>query len=323
MASLSSTARLARFSAQRPWRTVGAWILILILAMAIQGIAPLKDTTDVNLLNNPESQRGWDLLEKHGIRQERPGTETIVVRSDTTTVDDPAFQQTVQRVTEAVRADTKIVANATNYYELSAQDPQAAAGLVSADKKITIIPVTLVGSLEKATENGADYLKLVHHQRDAAVGFEVLSVGDASLNEEINTIVEEDLARGEGIGAGVAFLILVVVFGALVAAFVPLILALMAIAIAFGLTALVSQIGELSFFVTNMISMIGLAVGIDYALFVVDRYREERRRGAAKIEAIATTGDTASRAVLFSGLTVVFALAGMLIVPNNIYRSLG
>jgi RND superfamily putative drug exporter len=322
MASLSSTARLARISAQRPWRTVGAWVLLLIVAIAIQGVAPLNSTTDVNLLNNPESNRGWDLLKEHGIRQERSGTETIVVLSETTTVDDPAFQQAVQQVTDAVRADTEIVSGATNYYEMSAQDPQAAAGLVSADKKITIIPVTLTGSLEDATENGADYLKLIHGQRDAAPGFEVLSVGDASLNEEINSIVEEDLARGEGIGAGVAFVILLFVFGALVAAFVPLILAVVAIAIAFGLTALVSQIGELSFFVTNMISMIGLAVGIDYALFVVDRYREERRRGVPKIDAITTAGSTASRAVLFSGLTVVFALAGMFIVPNNIFRSL-
>jgi RND superfamily putative drug exporter len=322
MTSLSSTARLARLSAQRPWRTLGAWVLVLVVAIAIQAVAPLNSTTDVNLLNNPESKRGDDLLEEHGIRQERSGTETVVVRSDSTTIDDPAFQQTVQRVTDALRADAEMVAGATNYYELSAQDPGAAAGLVSADRKTTIIPVTLTGSLEDAVENGADFLALVHGQRDAAAGFEVLTVGDASLNEEINTIVEEDLARGEGIGAGVAFLILLVVFGALVAAFVPIILAVMAIAIAFGLTALVSQAGELSFFVTNMISMIGLAVGIDYALFVVDRYREERRRGSPKIDAITKAGSTASRAVLFSGLTVVFALAGMFIVPNNIYRSL-
>jgi RND superfamily putative drug exporter len=322
MSSLSLTPRLARISAQRPWRTVGAWLLILVVAIAVQTIAPLNSTTDVNLLNNPESDRGWALLEQHGIRQERSGTETIVVRSETTTVDDPAFQQTVQRVTDAVRADTVIVAGATNYYELDAQDPRAAAGLVSADKKTTIIPVTLVGSLEDATDHGADYLALVHGQRETAQGFEILSVGDASLNEEINTIVEEDLARGEGFGAGIALLILIVVFGALVAAFVPLILAVAAIAIGFGLTALVSQASELSFFVTNIVTMIGLAVGIDYALFVVDRYREERRRGAVKLDAITTAGSTASRAVLFSGLTVVVALAGMFIVPNNIFRSL-
>jgi RND superfamily putative drug exporter len=322
MTSLSSTARLARISARHPWRTVLAWILILIAAVAIQGLVPLNSTTDFVMQNDPESQRGWDLLEEHGIRQERFGTETIVVRSESATVDDPAFESAVRGVTDAVRADAEHVSGATNYYEMNAQDPGTAAGLVSTDKRTTIIPVTLAGDLEDAVEYGADYLALIKNQQAAAPDFEVLTVGDASLNEEINTIVEEDLARGEGIGASVAFLILLVVFGALVAAFVPLILAVMAIAIALGLTALVSQIGEISFFVTNMITMIGLAVGIDYSLFVVDRYREERRRGAPKLDAIQIAGSTASRAVLFSGLTVVFALAGLFIVPNNIYRSL-
>lgn len=321
--SLSLTARLAQFSARHPWRTVAAWVLVLVAAIAVQATAPLDSTTEVTLLNDPESNRGWALLEEHGIRQERSGGETVIVRSGTVTIDDPAFQETVQRVTDTVRADTGIVASATNYYELSAQDPQAAAGLVSGDTRTTIIPVTLAGSLEDAVANGAGFLALIHGARDAAPGFEILTVGDGSLNEEINRITEEDLARGEGIGAGVAFLILLVVFGALVAAFVPLILAVMAIAIAFGLTALVSQVSELSFFVTNIITMIGLAVGIDYALFVVDRYREERRRGAERIEAITRAGGTASQAVVFSGLTVILALAGLLIVPNNIYRSLG
>lgn len=90
MTSLSSTARLARFSARHPWRTVLAWVLILVAAFAVQGIAPLHSTTDFVMQNDPESQRGWDLLEEHGIRQERPGTETVVVRSDATTVADPA-----------------------------------------------------------------------------------------------------------------------------------------------------------------------------------------------------------------------------------------
>nr|MBA2753626.1 MMPL family transporter [Chloroflexia bacterium] len=178
------------------------------------------------------------------------------------------------------------------------------------------------GTLEEATEHGADVLAMLHDQQDAAPGFTILTVGDGSLNEEVNSLTEEDIARGESIGAGIAFLILIIIFGALVAAFVPLILAILSIGIAFGLAALVSQVSELSFFVTSMVTMIGLAVGIDYALFVVERYREERRRGATTQDAIVIAGGTASRAVLFSGLTVVVALAGMFIVPNNIYRSL-
>jgi RND superfamily putative drug exporter len=321
--STFSITGLARISARRPWYVVAGWVLVLFVMFGVQAVAPLQSTSDVTLLDNPESVRGWYLLEEHGIRQTRSGTETVIVHSDTITVDNPAFQQVVQQVTDAVRADTEIVAGATNTYEAAAQDPQAAAGMVSADRHTTIIPVSLTGTLEEAVENGGAFLEIIHGQQDAAAGFSVLTVGDGSLNEEINTVVEEDLARGEGIGAGIALLILIAVFGALVAAFVPLILAVMAIAIAFGLTALVSQAFELSFFVTNIITMIGLAVGIDYSLFIVDRYREERRRGASIQEGIVNAAGTSGRAVFFSGITVIVALAGMLIVPNNIYRSLG
>jgi putative drug exporter of the RND superfamily len=322
MRSHFSTAGLARSSARRPWLVVAAWVVLLVLAVAVQAVWPANTTTDVGLLNNPEAQQGWALLEEHGIRDERRGAETIIVQSATMTVDDPTFQQTVQQVTDAFRADTDVVTSAVNYYELSAQNPEAAGNLVSADRKTTIIPVTLVGSLEDAVEHGADVFALLHTLQDAAPDFTILTVGDGSLTEEVNTLAEKDIARGESIGAGVAFLILIVLFAALVAAFVPLILAIISIGIAFGLAALISQFNELSFVANSIIPMIGLAVGIDYALFVVERYREERRRGAAKHDAIEIAGSTASRAVLFSGMTVVLALAGLFIAPTNDYRSI-
>lgn len=322
MKNLLSTAGLARSSARRPWLVVAAWVLLLVLAVVVQTVQPANTTTDAGLLNDPESKRGWDLLEEHGIRAERHGAETLIVQSSTMTIDDPAFQQAVQRVTDAFRADTDVAASVVNYYELSALDPEAAGNLVSADRKTTIIPVTLVGSLEEAVEHGPDVLTLLHSLQDAAPDFTILTVGDGSLNEEVNTLAEEDIARGETIGAGIAILILIVFFGALIAAFVPLILAIISIGIAFGLAAIVSQFNELSFVANSIIPMIGLAVGIDYALFVVERYREERRRGAAKVDAIEIAGSTASRAVLFSGMTVVLALAGLFIAPTNDYRSI-
>src|SRR5680860_593956 len=109
MKGLVSTARLARISAQHPWRTVAAWVVLLVLGLVIQGIFPANTTTTVGLLNNPESRQGWDLLEEHGIREERRGGETLIVQSATTTIDDPAFQDTVQRATDAFRADTDVV----------------------------------------------------------------------------------------------------------------------------------------------------------------------------------------------------------------------
>jgi putative drug exporter of the RND superfamily len=138
----------------------------------------------------------------------------------------------------------------------------------------------------------------------------------------VGRVAEEDLAQGEQFGIGVALIVLVIVFGAVVAGVVPIAMGVASIVVAIGAVALVGQAFEFSFFVVNMISMMGLAVGIDYSLFVVSRYREERHHGLAKLDAIGAAGSTASRAVFFSGMTVVLALIGMLIVPTTIFRSL-
>ena len=131
------------------------------------------------------------------------------------------------------------------------------------------------------------------------------------------------MEKGEAFGVPIALIILIVVLGALAAALVPLVMAVVPTVVAMGLAALVGQLFELSFFVENIITMIGLAVGIDYSLFVLSRYREERSRGLEKIDAIAHAGATATRAVVFSGMTVVLALVGMVLIPFNIFISVG
>jgi RND superfamily putative drug exporter len=228
----------------------------------------------------------------------------------------------VEQITTDLRALTGIVIaeSVTNYYEAEPGSP-AAEALVSEDRRTTLIPVTLAGTLDQATEHIEEYLAVIDGQQ--AAGIEVLSVGQATVAESQNTIAEEDLAKGEGIGVLAAMVILVIVFGALVAAGIPMVLAIFAIIVAFGLTAALSRAMDLSFFITNMITMIGLAVGVDYALFVVERYREERRKGVSKARAIEIAGGTASKAVVFSGMTVIFALSGMFLLPNTIFRSLG
>ena len=111
-------------------------------------------------------------------------------------------------------------------------------------------------------------------------------------------------------------------FGAIVAGVTPIVMGIFAIAVTLGIVGLFGMLWDFSFFTPNLISMMGLAVGIDYSLFIVSRYREERHRGRDKLDAIAASGATANRAVFFSGLTVVLALAGMLLVPTTIFRSL-
>jgi putative drug exporter of the RND superfamily len=116
--------------------------------------------------------------------------------------------------------------------------------------------------------------------------------------------------------------VLILVFGAVVAGIIPIIMGIASIAVAIGAVALVGTSVDFSFFVTNIITMMGLAVGIDYSLFVVSRFRKERANGRTRLDAIDATSATASRAVFFSGLTVVLALIGMLIVPTTIFRSI-
>ena len=115
---------------------------------------------------------------------------------------------------------------------------------------------------------------------------------------------------------------MLLVFGSIVAGLVPVLTALVAIVVALALTALVGQAFDLSVFVVNMLTGMGLALGIDYALFIVSRYREERNRGRPELDAITVSGATASRAVLFSGTAFVLAMVGMVLVPDTILRSL-
>ena len=154
-------------------------------------------------------------------------------------------------------------------------------------------------------------------------GYVVTTVGESSIEHEFSTTAEKDLTKAEMIGLPITLVVLVLVFGALMAAGVSLVLALVAIFVSVGVIAVIGVFVPQSFFIVNVVMMIGLAVGIDYALFIIERYREERSQGLSKIEAITATGATASRAVLFSGGTVILALLGLFIIPITTFRSLG
>ena len=159
--------------------------------------------------------------------------------------------------------------------------------------------------------------------RSSAPGFTLAQTGDASLNKMADDLAKSDLERAEVFGVPVALIVLVLVFGAVLAAVMPLVLSIFSILLAVTLTGLIGQLYPMNTFVLNILTMMGLAVGIDYTLFIISRYREERARGLEKIDAIAATGATANRAIFFSGMTVVLAMLGMVIVPVDITISLG
>jgi RND superfamily putative drug exporter len=311
---------IARASSRHPWRTIGVW-LVVIVAMGAVSSALLADvlTQDIQFTNRPESVQAQDVLDTKFGQSRTEDTEFLIVHSDTYTVDDPQFvgfvKQLQGRVTDL--DGSILAAPPATYFDVIRQAPDQAAGLVSQDKHYTLIPVTLK-DFEDAT---------IHKLRDIAAsvqedGFSVQVAGTGSLNVDFTTIAEEDLQKGESIGVGIAMIVLIIVFAAIVAAIVPIVMAFFAIFVALGLVALIGQLFSFNLFVENMVSMIGLAVGIDYSLFIVSRYREERKKGFAKLDAIGAAGATANRAVFFSGLTVVLALLGMMIFPATIFRSL-
>jgi uncharacterized membrane protein YdfJ with MMPL/SSD domain len=306
-----STQTIAAASARHPWRTIGAWIAIVVLAIvAIVTFLGGSLTTEGAPTNNPESERADEALFRALPPDPRTAvSDIVVIRSDDHTVDSAEFEGYVRDFV----ADDEITAlgRARTYLD----DPEA--GLVSEDGHATIVPVALTSDDE--TEALVEKIEAI--DEDAA--FAVSVTGEETLDHDFNLLSQEDLENGElKFGLPAALIILLLVFGAIVAGLVPLIMAMVSIVVALGLTALVAQQFELSVFVINMLTGMGLALGIDYSLFVVSRYREERAKGNAELAAIEIAGATASRAVLFSGTVFVIAMFGMLLVPSSIMRSL-
>jgi putative drug exporter of the RND superfamily len=317
------TGEIARWSARRPWLVVGAWLVLVFVAVGITawGLSGVL-TNEQSLTSKPESVQAEEAIRASGLPGrdvKMPVTEIVIVRNAQRTVDDAAFVQFGTTLLNDLRGMNGDIRQATGYFD--AQNP-AAPFYVSQDRHTVLLPTVLAGDVSASEEHVQPLLALVE-ERNGNDGFEVYTFGLASVNDAFQGVAEHDLQQAEQRGFPVALVILVVVFGAVVAALVPIVLAVLAILVTLGATTIVGQFWSLSFFVTNMIFMIGLAVGIDYCLFIIERFREERRRGLEKLDAITAAGNTASRAVLFSGITVVIALLGMFIVPSNIFRSLG
>ena len=308
---------LARISARRPLLVLAAWVVLVLVAGAISvRLIDSATTTELRLTGGAESEKAARLLEER-LRGPEPLIELVVVKSEIQTVDDAAFQAKVESVFNSIVAlGSDAVSAGQHYYQ------QKEETLVSADRGATIMRILLTGDLDQAEANAGHILEIAG-EADGVDGFRVLVGGTASISYENTELGQEDLEQGERIGVPVALIILLALFGAVAAALVPIGLAVAAIIVALGVASLIGQAFQLNFFVTMMITMIGLAVGIDYSLLIVSRFREEMDRGMSKEDAAIRAGATAGRTVMFSGVTVVIALCGMLLVPASFFQSLG
>jgi uncharacterized membrane protein YdfJ with MMPL/SSD domain len=317
-----STESLARSSATHPWRTVLIWTAALVLGFVLISLLLESATTvEGNFTNSPDSKVAQDLVEER-IRPTR-AQETAVITSSTLTVDDPAFKNAVVAFTDGlINLGPEIIHEGDNGLEVHNFYDTGIEAFVSEDRSTTLVPFTMDGDLTDATLNIKDVID-IGDEITASTEVEVLITGPAAIGSDFEELAINDLLTGEMIGGGIALLILLMVFRAGGAAWIPVVTALIAILLAVAVVSVAGQISKVSFFITNIITMIGLAVGIDYSLFILARFREERARGLEKLDAIAKAGSTATRAVVFSGITVVFALLGMVIVPTSVFFSVG
>ena len=308
------TGQLAVWSSRRPWLTLAGWALALVAAIAITA-AFLGDALsgDEEVTSDTESRRADELrFERFASERGRPGvSEVVVVRSATATVDEPRFERPVR----ALAADLQLAGatQVTTFYDSGERR------LVSSDRDATGMLVALGPDAEDDIEGVVDAVQAA----DGHGGLDAAITGEFTLDADFSTLAGEDLKNGElGFGLPAALIVVLIVFGSVVAGLIPLLLAIVGITVALALVALVGQPFPLSVFATNMLTGMGLALGVDYSLFVLSRYREERLRERERLDAIAAVGATASRAVLFSGIAFILAMVGLLLVPSTIMRSL-
>ena len=290
---------IARASSRHPWRTVGIWAVILILGFGASGVL-LSDalTTDFDFTNNPEAVQAQKLLEQEKLEQD-VSPETFVMTGPQGATTDPAFTQSVNDALNDLRGlDPNVVLQVPSAYPLpeqEASDPQVAAlgPIPSDDGTAVLFNAILVGDSDQTATIVEDLNAI--RDRYSTGDTKLYMLGEPTSTDDFKKISEEDLQKGEFVGVVVAILVLLVVFGSLIAGVTPIIMGIFAIGVAFGLIGVIGQVWRFSFFVPNLISMMGLAVGIDYSLFIVSRYREERQHGRDNLEAVGRSGATANR----------------------------
>ncbi|HEX5086404.1 MAG TPA: MMPL family transporter [Nocardioides sp.] len=279
-------------------------------AVAIAGLLGSALNSDASITTHPESMRASEVLADN-FPDAGSFDEAVVIRSDRHTTDDRAFRQFVAEV----RSSLQQTGTTHTVGDPYAGDPTA----ISEDDHAALVTLTLGSD----PDTGIEALLGEVAASDVDDAFDVDMTGTYTLDHDFQELSSSDLEKGElQFGLPAAMVVLVLVFGALIAAFLPMTIAIISIVVAVASTAVLGQVTSLSFFIVNMITAMGLALGIDYSLFVLSRYREERSADKDKLSAIVATGGTSGKAVLFSGSSFVVALSGLLLVPDTILRSL-
>ncbi|WP_328631866.1 MMPL family transporter [Streptomyces sp. NBC_00356] len=307
-------ARAGGWSARHRWAAVGIWVLFVVVAMGLGSVAGRVDVSEDDQLKGETSQAAR-IIDDAGI--DEPAGETVLVQSKDGQLraTAPEFKAAVADVVRAVEGTGKVTAVRSPY--------AADARTISKDGRTALVQFDMRGDPDTAADRVEPVQKAVAGVADDHDALRIEEIGAASMNKTFDDAFGEDFQRAEYSAVPVALGILLIAFGALVAALLPVALAVTAIMATMGLMGLVSHLQPMSETANSVMLLVGLAVGVDYCLFYVRREREERMKGHDPQTALRVAAATSGRAIIVSGVTVCVAMAGMLFTGLAEFQAMG
>jgi RND superfamily putative drug exporter len=306
------TGAAGRWSATHPWTAILAWlgcVAALLVAGHLAGTHQLPSTQ----YSNGESYQAQQMLSRDFTMN---ASEQVLFDSSSLRVSSPAFQAAIRDLTARIQATGRVTRIR------SPLDP-VYANLIAPTGRAALLQFAITGDYDTAYQRVGPVVAAVQAAAAAHPQIQIAETGDATINKSANDTVMRDLRRTEALSYPITLVVLLIAFGALVAALLPLGLALMAILAATGLLAFASYAYGVTPQTSSVLIAIGLAVGVDYSMFYVKRQREERAAGRQVLDAIEVAAATSGRSVLISGLTVLLAMSGMLLAGNGVFHAMG
>ncbi|MFF7934860.1 MMPL family transporter [Streptomyces sp. NPDC007940] len=305
-------ARAGGWSARHRWAAVGIWVLFVVLAMGLGSAAGRVDVKDSDQLKG-ETHTAAKIIEDAGI--EEPAGETVLIQAKDAggKATDADFRAAVAAVMKAVEGTGKVT-DVTSPYDTNT---------ISKDGRSALVQFDMRGEADTAGDRVEPVLKAVEGVQKEHGSLRIEEIGGASMMKTFSDAFGDDFEKAELSAVPVALGILLIAFGALVAALLPVLLAVSAIMATMGLMGIVSHVMPMSDTANSVMLLVGLAVGVDYCLFYLRREREERQAGRDSQTALRIAAATSGRAIIVSGVTVCVAMAGMLFTGLAEFEAMG
>ncbi len=306
MAKRPVTVRMARWSAEHPWRAIALWVVFVAVCFVGGNAAGMKEATAQDDAIG-EAGRAYVMIEEGGFADE-PAVDNVLITPRTGKLDNAQAQRAAADATAKLRAVTGVT--------------EVGKPIPANDGSALLVPITMAGDPDTASDRVEPLQAATAQVQQAHPDLRVEQVGGPTIGKALDETLGNDFKRAELLSLPVTLAILILVFGALIAAGVPVLLALSSVAAAMGLSTLASHLVPSTDVTGSIILLIGMAVGVDYSLFYVRREREERAKGRGHVDAVEIAAETSGHAVVVSGFAVIIAMAGLFLAGDSTFSSL-